>query len=403
MKQLVIHMEDHITQTAIVENDELIDFMIEPIANRSLVGNVYKGIVQNVLPGMHAAFVNIGLSKNAYIYVDDLLHPNQDKHPNPKPSITELVKPGDELLVQVVKDPYGNKGARVTTHFNLAGRWLAFLPVADYIGISRKVVNEVEREQLKTLAQSLLHTGEGVILRTAASGASSSSLQKDVLHLRQVWQEILKRFNEEKGATLIHTEVHLLERIFRDYYTNDVQEIWVSSKTLEDEVKAILDRIAPTKWPKVNCYMQPVDKLITQFGINKKVVQAFGKKISLQSGGYLIWEETEALTVIDVNTGKFVGHNNLEDTLVQTNREAAKMIARLLRIRDTGGIIIIDFIDMENEDNKHLIYKVLQQYLQEDGTKSALFGWTKLGLMEMTRKKTRDRLTEKYLKEIELK
>lgn len=403
MKQLVIHMEDQITQTAILEGDELVDFIIEPVVNPSLVGNIYKGTVQNVLPGMQAAFINIGLSKNAFIYVDDLLHPNQDNHPQTKPTIAEIVKPGDKLIVQVIKDPQGNKGARVTTHINLAGRWLVFLPTANYIGISRKVTSDIERERLKMLAHSLIQDGEGVILRTAASGETVDALEKDVNHLRSIWMKVLDQFNKATGPVLLHTEVHLLERIFRDFYTNEISEIWVSSKMLEDEVKTLLLNISPHHKPQVYCYLQPMRKLITQFSVNTKVVQAFEKKIPLPSGGYLIWEVTEALTVIDVNTGKFVGHTNLEDTLLQTNSEAAKIIARLLRIRDAGGIIIIDFIDMEHEESKTSILKLLQQYLNEDGTKSALFGWTKLGLMEMTRKKTRDRLTEKYLKEYELK
>lgn len=396
-------MEDQLTQTALLEQDELINFMIEPITNRSLVGNIYKGIVQNVLPGMQAAFINIGLSKNAFIYIDDLLHPNQDKHPTPKPTISDVVKPGDQLIVQVVKDPYAKKGARVSTHFNLAGRWLVFLPTADYIGISRKVTIDLERERLKQLASKLIQEGEGVILRTAANGESVDALKMDVQRLRTLWQSIVEKYDRMSAPALLHTEVNLLERIFRDFYTTDVQEIWVSSKSLEADVRVILNNIATQQLPEIYCYLQPMNKLITQFAVNKKVVDAFDRKIPLQSGGYLIWEETEALTVIDVNTGKFVGHNNLEETLLQTNSEAAKMIARLLRIRDTGGIIIIDFIDMENEESKAHIFKLMQHYLKEDGTKSALFGWTKLGLMEMTRKKTRDRYTEKYLKQYELK
>jgi len=403
MRQLVIHMEDQLTQTALLADGELINFMIEPVTNRSLVGNIYKGIVQNVLPGMQAAFINIGLSKNAFIYIDDLLHPNQEKHPTPKPTISEVVKPGDKLLVQVVKDPYGNKGARVSTHFNLAGRWLVFLPTADYIGISRKVTNDVERERLRLLATSLIHEGEGVILRTAANGESVQALEVDVQRLRKIWNVIKERYEQAQAPSLLHSEANLLERIFRDFYTRDVKEIWVSSKATEEEVKALLQTISAEQQPNINCYLQPLNKLITQFSINKKVLQAFDRKIPLQSGGYLIWEETEALTVIDVNTGKFIGHDNLEETLLQTNSEAAKTIARLLRIRDTGGIIIIDFIDMQSEESKAQILKLMQYYLQEDGTKSALFGWTKLGLMEMTRKKTRDRFTEKYLKQFELK
>lgn len=403
MKQLLIHMDKSHTQAALLQNGTLNDFFVEQTTERSLVGNIYKGIVQNVLPGMQAAFIDIGLLKNAFIYVDDLLDPNMDKQPAEKPMISQLAYPGQQLIVQVVKDPIGNKGARVTTHYNLAGRWLVYMPNADYVGISKKLVDEQERERLKGLAYEIIRDREGVILRTAAYGESKKALQSDVENLRYIWRSIVERADDAKSPFLLHSEEQLLHRVFRDLYTSDVEEVWVSSKELQAEVQLILKIISPSHMPTIRCFMQQQHAIISQNGVNKQLQKAFERKIQLDNGGYLIWEETEALTVIDVNTGKFVGHNNLEDTLFQTNAEAAQLIARIMRLRDAGGIIIIDFIDMENEENRNRIYKMLVNEVKSDGAKCVVLGWTRLGLMELTRKKTRDSQTIKYLQEIELK
>lgn len=403
MKQLLIHMDEEHTQAAVVLNGKLTDFFVEQTKERSLVGNIYKGMVKNVLPGMQAAFIDIGLTKNAFIYIDDLLDPNMDKQPQQKPTISQLVSPGQELIVQVVKDALGNKGARVTTHYNLAGRWLVYMPKADYIGISKKLVDDQERERLKAIAEQLLRVPEGIIMRTAATGESVEALQSDIGHLRKLWQNIVQRAGATKSPCLLHSEEQLLHRVFRDFFSSEISEIAVSTKELEAEVRMIVKMISPQHMPSVRCYMQPRHSIITQFSIDRQLLQAFERRVPLENGGYLIWEETEALTVIDVNTGKFVGHHNLEETLFQTNKEAAELIARLMRIRDTGGMIIIDFIDMEQEDNRSKIYKLLSQAVKSDIAKCVVFGWTRLGLMELTRKKTRDSYTAKYLQEIELK
>jgi len=403
MKQLLIHMDQLHTQAAVVKEGVLTDFFVEQTKARSLVGNIYKGIVKNVLPGMQAAFVDIGLMKNAFIYVDDLLDPNMDKQPQHKPAISQLVHPGQELIVQVVKDAFGNKGARVTTHYNLAGRWLVYMPSADYIGVSKKLDDETERERLRGIAGSFLQAPEGMIMRTAAIGETKEALKSDIVHLRELWHDIKHRAEALEGPCLLHNEEQLLQRVFRDFFSNEVDAIWVSSKELEAEVTMILKLISPHHTPMIRCYMQTAHSIISHFSINKQLLAAFERKIPLASGGYIVWEKTEALTVIDVNTGKFVGHSDLEETLFQTNKEAAELIARLLRIRDTGGMIIIDFIDMEQEDSRSKIYKLLNQALKADAAKCVVFGWTKLGLMELTRKKTRDSYTAKYLQEIELK
>ena len=403
MKQLLIHRDEAHTQAALLVDGQLTEFFVEQTVGRSLVGNFYKGIVQNVLPGMQAAFIDIGIMKNAFIYVNDMLDPNMDKQPEEKPTISQVTYPGQELIVQVVKDPFGNKGARVTTHYNLAGRWLAYMPYANYIGISKKVIDEQEKERLRQMAAQLIANDEGIVMRTAAIGETMESLQSDVSSLRHLWKEISETSEKVQAPYLLHSEEQLLQRIFRDLYQSDVDEIWVSSSELQAEVQLIMKLIAPQQLPNIRSFVQQQQKVISEHGVHKQLMTAFGRKIPLENGGYIIWEETEALTVIDVNTGKFVGHNNLEDTLYQTNAEAAQLIVRLLRLRDTGGIIIIDFIDMEHEGNRNRIYKTLHDSVKFDGAKCVVFGWTRLGLMELTRKKTRDSYTSKLLQEIQLK
>jgi len=402
MKQLLIHMDEANTQAAVTENGQLIDFVVEESQERSLVGNFYKGIVQNVLPGMQAAFIDIGLSKNAFIYIDDLLDPNMDKHVTPKPTISQITYPGQQLIVQIVKDPIGNKGARVTTHYNLAGRCLVYMPSADYIGVSKKVVDEQERERLKQLASSLVEQNEGVILRTAALGQTIESLRMDVELLRKKWLAIKAKIDKQ-APFMLHAEAFLLERVFRDFYTADVTEIWVSSVELEAEVKLLIQSMSPQAEVRIEVFNQPTVGIMSHLGVDRQLLQSFDRKVPLQSGGYIMIDHVEALTVIDVNTGKFVGNHDLEDTIYQTNAEAAYLIARLLRLRDIGGIIIIDFIDMELEKNRNQIYKILLNAVKEDRAKCVVFGWTKLGLMELTRKKTRNSYTAQYIMENKLK
>lgn len=395
-------MDDAHTQAAVINDGQLIDFIVEQSEGRSLVGNFYKGIVQNVLPGMQAAFIDIGLIKNAFIYVDDLLDPNMDKHPNPKPTISQVTYPGQQLIVQVVKDPIGNKGARVTTHYNLAGRWLVYMPSADYIGVSKKVADEQERERLKLLAGKLVQQPEGIILRTASSGQSLESLSADVELLRQKWRAIMERADGE-APVLLHTEALLFQRIFRDFYTTDVAEIWVSTEELEDKVALLVKSIAPEARVQLARFVQQPAGILSHLDVQKQLLQSFERKVPLQSGGYIVIEHTEALTVIDVNTGKFVGDYDLEETMYKTNAEAAYLIARLLRLRDIGGIIIIDFIDMEQESNRDQIYHILASSVKSDRAKCVVFGWTKLGLMELTRKKSRNSYTAQYIMENMLK
>ncbi|RIX50620.1 Rne/Rng family ribonuclease [Paenibacillus nanensis] len=386
-----MHVNGDALQTAVLQDGKLVEFFMERTGGASLVGNVYKGKIVNVLPGMEAAFVDIGLGKNAFLYIDEMLHPNADKQPKHKPSVTELARPGQELVVQVVKDPLRGKGARVTTHFNLAGRWLVYMPQADYVGVSKRISNEAERERLRTLGDRLRRNHEGIIMRTAAEGEDEAALESDVIRLRDLWQSVEERAAELQAPALLHSEAGLLQRVIRDTLTPDVDEIWIDNPSVFPEAAKLLKRMAPALEDRLRLYKHSGNQgLFQEFRVTSQAQEAFSRRIPMENGGYLIWEETEALTVIDVNTGKYTGTDNLEDTVFRTNLEAAELIARLLRVRDVGGIVIIDYIDMQQEDSRAKILARMVEEARRDSTKCTIVGWTKLGLMELTRKKARE-------------
>ncbi|XID93614.1 Rne/Rng family ribonuclease [Paenibacillaceae bacterium WGS1546] len=389
MKRLYIHHSHNATQSALLEDGILTEFGVERTEGISLIGNLYKGRVVNVLPGMQAAFVDIGLSKNAFLYVDDVLHPHLDKQPKIKPAINELLKPGDELLVQLMKEPLGGKGARVTTHFSIPGRWLVYMPDADYVGISKKIEQDAERGRLKALAESIRNEGEGIIMRTNAEGESAEALEEDLNELRRLWRDIADRGKRTAAPVELHRDAGLVGRIVRDVVTPDTEELIIDDEERYREAREILRRTAPALESKVRLYRDG-KPMFEKYGIKDQLDKAFQPRIWLPSGGYLIWEQTEALTVIDVNTGKYTGSVDLEETVFQTNKEAASEAARLLRLRDVGGIIIIDFIDMETEEHRAEIANLLEQRIKRDRTKCQVVGWTRLGLMEITRKKARE-------------
>lgn len=389
MKQLFIHCSQNVTQSALMEDGRLTEFSVERMEGASLIGNLYKGRVVNVLPGMQAAFVDIGLPKNAFLYVDDALHPHLDKQPKVKPSITEVLKPGDELLVQIMKEPLGGKGARVTTHFSIPGRWLVYMPNADYIGISKKIEQDAERSRLKNMAEKMRMDGEGIILRTNAEGESREALEEDLGTLRQAWNDAKLRSKLAEAPSEVQRASGLVERIVRDVITPDTEELIIDDEICLQQAKAYLRHTAPALVEKVKLYAH-AQPLFNKFGIKEQLDRAFQSRIWLQSGGYLVWDQTEALSVIDVNTGKFTGSIDLEETVFHTNMEAAEEIARLLRLRDVGGIIIIDFIDMDSEEHRHQVEQRLETTIKQDRTKCQVVGWTRLGLMEITRKKARE-------------
>lgn len=396
MKQLFVHCAHNLTQLALLEDGRLAELSVERSASDSLVGNLYKGRVVNVLPGMQAAFLDIGLSKNAFLYVDDALHHHLEKQPKIKPSIDEILSPGDEMIVQIMKDPLGGKGARVTTHYSLPGRLLVYMPQADYIGISKKIEAEAERNRLRALAEQLLAPGEGVILRTNAEGEQPAAFGADLQRLRARWETVVRQGDELAAPALLHRDSGLVERMVRDIVTPDTEELIFDDRLCLEEARVYLREAVPELEERIRLYEDAGRPLFDRFGITEQIRKAFRPHVGLPSGGYLVWDQTEALTVIDVNTGKFTGDSDLEDTVFRANLEAAEEIARLIRLRDAGGILIVDFIDMEQEEHRQAIVQLLESMIKRDRTKCQVVGWTRLGLLEMTRKKARESVSSYF-------
>ncbi|MBU5444661.1 Rne/Rng family ribonuclease [Paenibacillus sp. MSJ-34] len=389
MQQMVVHCERDKTQMALLEDGRLVEFAVERVQGKQLVGGFYKGRVVNVLPGMQAAFVDIGLKKNAFLYVDDVLHPHLEKQPKEKPSIDSLLDVGQELVVQVMKEPFGGKGARVTTHYSLPGRTIVYMPHADYVGVSKKIENETERGRLKVIGDHLRQPGEGLIMRTVAEGASRDAVADDLAHLREQWRRIEQRAETSPAPLEIHHDLSMVERLVRDIFTPQTEELFVDDKEIYGQIVSLLRNMEPLLVPRIRYYKE-AEPIFQHFRIQEQLDRAFQRKIWLDNGAYLVLDHTEALTVIDVNTGKYIGNHDLEDTVFAANVEAAEEIARLVRLRDIGGIIIVDFIDMEQEEHRQYIIDRLEQLLKKDRTKCLVVGWTRLGLLEMTRKKVRD-------------
>lgn len=393
MKRIAIQKEDGVYQMAVLENGRLAEWIIDLPEDSVQAGDLYLGRIVNVLPGMQAAFVDIGHRKNAFIYVDDLLHPHLEKQPQPKPSIDSIAKVGQSLLVQIAKEPVGNKGARVTTHITLPGRWLVYMPDADYVALSRKIEGESDRERLKTWAEQVRKPGEGIILRTLSKDADLQEMEAEVDRLRLRWKQIGKMMQQETAPAPIYKEQSMLARLVRDLVDDDLEELIVDNAETARQVRFEMNRFVPHLMDKIKIYDEQDSSLFEQLHIDRMVARAFARKIRLKSGGYLIIDTTEALTVIDVNTGKYTGKDNLEDTVFKTNMEAAEEIAHLLRLRDIGGIIIVDFIDMNDKEHQTLISDTLQSIVKNDRTKTIIVGWTQLGLLEITRKKIRTQRT----------
>lgn len=393
LKRIVVRYEPGASSVALMEEGRLAEFFLEQPEDREKAGNIYKGKVVNVLPGMQAAFVDIGLKKNAFLYIDDLLPVHMEKKPKIKPSITELVKEGQELIVQVKKEPLGTKGARVTTHFTIPGRWVVLLPDADYVAVSRKIESDQERARLKAAGSQIRKPGDGLIIRTVAEGESADSLAKDLAVLNDIWSGLLRRAAECASPALLYRDLGMIHRLVRDLFSDSVKELVIDDGRSAQEIGGLLSSMAPELQGRVKVY-QGEGSVLKYYGIYEQLERAFRRKIWLENGGYLVVDPTEALTVIDVNTGKYTGSVDLEQTVFETNLEAAEEIARLLRLRDIGGMIIVDFIDMAEERHRKLVTDKLEACMKKDRTKVQVVGWTRLGLVEITRKKVRPNLDE---------
>lgn len=391
-KEILVDANGFSTRVAVVEDGAPVELYVEQEGAQRLVGNIYNGKVQNVLPGMQAAFIDIGLERNAFLYAGDIVMPDDADEEIEREkirsmrSIRDMLKPGQTIMVQVAKDPVGTKGARVTTHITLAGRSLVLMPTMDYVGVSRRIDKEEERTRLRRILTDIKPDNMGVIVRTASAGKSREAFVEDLESLKLLYEDIQKRARKQKAPSLLHAEQSLLFRTVRDLLMRDVDRVFVNDAGALERLREIADVMAPKLKPRI--LLKQSEALFDRYDTEGKIDKALARKVWIKNGSYIIIDRTEALTCIDVNTGKFVGKDNLEKTITATNCEAAREIARQLRLRDIGGIIIIDFIDMERESNRSMVLNTLKTALKDDHTRSHVFGFTHLGLVEMTRKKT---------------
>ncbi|WAM32140.1 Rne/Rng family ribonuclease [Caldicellulosiruptor naganoensis] len=391
--EIIVDVSFGETRVAVLEDKELVEIYVERQDQQSIVGNIYKGVVENILPGMDAAFVNIGQDKNAFLYLGDvnrLEFGDTEEYYEIKTNPLAL-RCGQEIVVQVIKEAYDQKGPRVTTNITLPGRYLVLLPNTEYIGISKRIELEEERARLKEIACRLKPEGMGIIVRTAAEGKSEEVLKNELEFLKNLWQKIRQK-SKESAPVLLYKDYDLVFKAVRDMFTNQVDRFVINDRKKYNKIIEFLSTYAPSLKSKVE-YFNLATNIFEYFQIEQKLQKALSKRVWLKSGGYIVIDETEALTVIDVNTGKFVGKNDVSETILKTNLEAAVEIARQLRLRDIGGIIVIDFIDMKNPEHQKLVLETLKDALKRDKTKTVVVGITPLGLVEMTRKKVRQRLS----------
>lgn len=397
-KEILIKVGEEETRVAVLENKVLVEMYIERSPYQRLVGNIFKGRVENVLPGMQAAFVDIGLEKNAFLYVEDAI-PSRTMEAGQGQgnsalgiNICDILRQCQDVIIQIVKEPIGTKGARVTTNITLPGRYLVLMPTVDYVGISRRIDDERERDRLKEMAVKIKPEGMGVIVRTVAEGVDESELSLDVSMLTNLWRKIISRSNHGSIPNLLHRDLELVQRILRDIFTEDVDRLIIDSRYEYEKILDLLDIAGPSL--KVKVLLEEGSNAFEENNLDVELEKALKRKVWLKCGGYIVIDQSEALTAVDVNTGKYVGSTNLEDTVLKTNLEAAVEIARQLRLRNIGGIIIVDFIDMNEEEHRSQVLEILEEEIRKDKTKTNILGITQLGLVEMTRKKVRPSLAE---------
>lgn len=394
--ELLINVTPSETRVALIENGVLQELHVEREDKRGLVGNIYLGKIIRVLPGMQAAFVDINLEKAAFLHASDIhskLITNEDgslEH-EAVPDIRTLVHEGQHIMVQVVKDPLGTKGARLTTDITIASRYLVLMPNANHAGISQRIEDVAERIRLRDIVLPYCDDDHGFIVRTAAEGAEEFDLRHDAEFLRRVWNKVLERKQRKNVKTPIYQDLSLAFRVIRDFFGVELERVRVDSKFTFDQLQEFTAEFVPD-FTSVLEYYPGERPIFDLFDVEAEIQRALDRKIELKSGGYLIIDQTEAMTTIDINTGAFVGHRNLEETIFSTNIEATQAIARQLRLRNLGGIIIIDFIDMESDAHQHRVLHSLEMAMSKDKVKYNIHGFSALGLVEMTRKRTRESL-----------
>ncbi len=391
-KQMLVRSTSHQTQIVVLEGPVLVEHYVARSDQKSLAGNVYVGKVRNVLPGMEAAFVDFGEGKNGVLYAGDVNYDDAEIEGKAR-RIEVVMKPGDTVLVQVVKDALGHKGARLTNQISLAGRYLVLAPNSDVRGISRRLPDD-ERRRLRTVIGEVRPKGMGVIVRTAAEGASKDDIQADIKRLLGIWEEIESNV-DNKAPALLHAEPPLVLRVIREHFTNEFRRLLIDKTDTFEQALSYLEGTEADLLDKVKLYEDDLG-IFERFHVEDQLRKALDRKVWLPSGGHIVIDRTEALTVIDVNTGRFVGRSNLEETVLQNNLEAAEEIARQLRLRDIGGIIVIDFIDMEIAKNRAAVLLRLREHLAKDKTRTQVFDVSNLGLVEMTRKNVSAGLLESF-------
>jgi ribonuclease G len=401
-QDILINWSPQETRVAVVEHGAVQELQVERTLERGLVGNVYLGKIVRVLPGMQSAFIDIGLERAAFLHVADLMSSINSRHAEPEPSangapaVTALLPiekqlfEGQALMVQVLKDPMGTKGARLTGQISIAGRLLVFLPQDNHIGVSQKIPAR-QREELRQRVQALAGDMGGFILRTNGEDATDAELAEDIAYLRKTWARIKSASLKLPAASVLHQDLNLLQRVLRDMVLESTQTIRIDSREQFEKLKAFALEFMPATVPRLQLYSgeRPIFDL---FNVDQEIAKALGRRVELKSGGYLIIDQTEALTTVDVNTGGFVGARNFDDTIFKTNLEAAQAIARQLRLRNLGGIVIVDFIDMIRENHRDAVLAEFKKQLARDRIKTAVNGFSALGLLEMTRKRTRESL-----------
>jgi ribonuclease G len=389
--EILINVTPQETRVAMLEQGVVQELHVERSSARGLVGNIYLGRVARVLPGMQSAFIEIGLERAAFLHIADIWEHRQNGHAE-RP-IERILHEGQALLVQVIKDPIGTKGARLSTQISLAGRLLVYLPQDSHIGISQRIEDEAERELLRGKLQTLLPEGMagGFIIRTMAETASDREMAADIAYLTKLWRDLTARAREVPPSTLLYQDLSLAQRVLRDMAVEDTTGIVVDSRETFAKMLEFAEQYTPALVERLSHY-QGERPLFDTGNAEEEIQKALARRVDLKSGGYLIIDQTEALTTIDVNTGGFVGGRSFDDTIFKTNLEAAQVIARQLRLRNLGGIIIIDFIDMENADHRAAVLAELDRALEKDRTRLTVNGFTQLGLVEMTRKRTRESL-----------
>jgi ribonuclease G len=416
-KEMIISSNGHETRVAILEDDLVAEIFVERERHRGVVGNVYKGRVSKVLPGMQSSFIDLGLERDGFLYVADVVDTmdefdkldsgdedgngkdggSRGDRDRPQPKIEDLLKEGQEILVQVVKEPLGTKGARLTSHVTMAGRFLVFMPTVDHVGVSRKIESRDERSRLRGIVREFRETRGftgGVIIRTAAASRPKEDIVTDLEAFHTIWTEIRHKTESQRAPAVVYQEQSLVSKLLRDLLTEEFQAIRIDNRQEHQRVLELVERIMPNLAPKVKLYTKPYP-IFDEYGVQAEIDKALKSKVWLKSGGSIVINQTEALVAIDVNTGRYVGKKSsgrLEDTIVKTNLEAVKEIVRQIRLRDLGGIIVLDFIDMEEPGNRQKLFEALETEIRKDRSKTKILQISEFGLIEMTRKRVRQSL-----------